>query len=86
MPITRVEMGKPCSYRWSDTSIIDIAKYLGIVMWRGIIGLPKMRMYIAKYLGIVMWMGTIGLPKMRMYWARNKRYSMPPFPQTFSPL
>ena len=44
----RVEMAKPSAYKWSETNVIDIAKYLGIVMWMGIIGLPEMRMYWAR--------------------------------------
>ena len=38
-------MAKPLSYRWSGTNVIDIAQYLGIVIWIEIIRLLEMRMY-----------------------------------------
>ena len=37
-----------CTYVWSGVDVQDIAQYLGIVMWMGIIGLPEMRMYWAR--------------------------------------
>ena len=41
----RHELKKPSKYNWSGCNVIDIAKYLGIVMWMGIIKLPEIRMY-----------------------------------------
>ena len=43
----REEMRKKCAYVWSGVGVEDIAHYLGIVMWVGIIGLPEIRMYWA---------------------------------------
>ena len=43
----REEMRNKCMYTWSGVGVEDIAHYLGIVMWMGIIGLPEMRMYWA---------------------------------------
>ena len=39
---------KKSMYVWSGVDVQDIAQYLGIVMWMGIIGLPEMRMYWAR--------------------------------------
>ena len=41
-------MRKKCAYVWSGVGGEDIAHYLGIVMWMGIIGLPEMWMYWAR--------------------------------------
>ena len=41
-------MKKPCGYPWYDCTVEDIAHYLGIVMWMGIIKLPDMNMYWAR--------------------------------------
>ena len=41
-------MRKKCVYAWSGVGVEDIAYYLGIVMWMGIIGLPEMQMYWAR--------------------------------------
>ena len=38
----REEMHKKCTYALSGVGVEDIAHYLGIVMWMGIIGLPEM--------------------------------------------
>ena len=40
-----IEMAQKCLYLWSGVSVIDIVKYLGIVMWMGIISLLEMWMY-----------------------------------------
>ena len=42
------EMCKKCTYAWSGVGVEDIAHYLGIVMWMGIIGLPEMQLYWAR--------------------------------------
>ena len=42
------QMAKPSAYKWSGTNVIDIAHYLDIVLWMGIIELPEMWMYWAR--------------------------------------
>ena len=44
----REKMCKKCTYAWSGMGVEDIAHYLGIVMWMGIIELPEMRKYWAR--------------------------------------
>ena len=41
----QVEMRKKSVYDWSGVNVQDIAQYLYIVMWMGIIVLPEIRMY-----------------------------------------
>ena len=49
-----VELGKKSEYAWSGVDVQDIAQYLGIVMWMGVIGLPEMRMYWARNMTFTM--------------------------------
>ena len=44
----REELRKKSSFPWSDVSVQDVARYLGIIMWMGIIKLPAMSMYWAR--------------------------------------
>ena len=41
-------MCKKSVYDWSGVNVQDIAQYLGIVMWMGIIALPEIWMYWAR--------------------------------------
>ncbi|XP_068240955.1 piggyBac transposable element-derived protein 4-like [Palaemon carinicauda] len=44
----RNDMLKTYNFNWTPCTLTDIAQYLGIVLWMGIIKLPEMRMYWAR--------------------------------------
>ena len=44
----RNELKKPSRYHWIGCTLVDIAKYIGMVMWMGVIRLPETRMYWSK--------------------------------------
>ena len=43
------EMLRPSPYPWYDCTVEDIARYLGIIMWMGIVKMPQMKMYWARH-------------------------------------
>ena len=43
--LQREELGGRSAYAWKDCVVGDIAKYIGIVMWMGVIRLPRLQMF-----------------------------------------